>query len=248
MIQKILIFLVAVLIILVTLFILYECYKLRYKVRGITQLLQASAWNLVRDMENNPTFTAKRYRNSLKRDFEEVIVDSLKQLQPQPASVAIGVLPAPVTSMPGALETIEENKKFTKDFWFVAQGLRNGLQAFIALFILDNPKAAYLKMIEHMKRQRNEFAQRETMKSPNFSELKMILGLPTEWPQGELPEQLERKELSLASIWLIRYAVKHHRSEVFRGLTYKPYTFSGEDEGQEFFGEDVLIGMREYIR
>lgn len=243
-----LLYLVCLLVGLIIIFVTLEYFKVRAKVRGISRLLQSAAWNLVREMENNPVFTAKKYRNGIKADFEEIVVASLEKLQPHPTHIAVGALPAPVTHLQGALETIDRNTAFTKDFWFVAQGLRNGLQVYISLFVLHNPNAAYLKMVEHMKRQRNEFDQQGTMRSLNFTDLKMVLGLPTEWPKGELPEQLEHKQLSWSRYWLISQAIKSHRKDVFKDLSYRPYTLDPSETAQEFVEEGVLIGMREYIR
>ncbi len=237
---------IAILIILAIFVLLAVKEYHRQRVLGYVGLLQAAAWDLVRQMENNPRSQPKRTDVRHAAAYKELVLPSGENVKEIP-SVYVGEL-RPATVLSGALEVLQKSEKFRDEFWFKVQGIRNGLQIFLMIVSLRNIEGAYILMIEHMKRQRDELEKKNRASSPNLPHLKLLLGLPTEWPVGDLPERSQKIKLGKLKTQDIKVAVKRYKMKIFEGLIYKTWPDTEGQERLEYHGERMLEAMREYIR
>jgi hypothetical protein len=119
--------------------------------------------------------------------------------------------------------------------------VRNGLTVFLALMTHENVQSAFINMIDHMKKQRDD----KEKKTTNFSELKVFFGLPTEYPEGDTPEKLQKAGLSTFEREAIAAALKKGRTKVLKALLYNPPT-----NGKRpiiITGVNVLEAMRTFL-
>lgn len=234
-------------LLLITLIVLYYLIKLRYQVAGIASHLQGAAWDLVRLMENNPRSTPSKTRKRWQQEFQALVLQSAAELTRMP-SAYYGKLDQPI-ALTGAIDTLRKGDEETSAFWFKVQGIRNGVQIFYDIMVLRNPGAAFVRMIDHMRRQRDEFENKGKKGSPNLTELKIVLELPTEWPVGDLPEQCLKRGLREAQAENIISAARRHKTFILSELIYKPWPSPDEPERvEEFQGDDLLAAMRNYVR
>jgi hypothetical protein len=120
--------------------------------------------------------------------------------------------------------------------------VRNGLAVYLALMKHKNIQSAFLNMIEHMKKQRDD----EKKKAINFTELKVFFGLPTEYPEGDMPEKLQKAGLSLFERQAIVEALENGREKALEGLLYNPPT-KDDQEPIIIKGKNVLEAMRTFM-
>lgn len=225
-------------------------YRRRLVLLGYAALLQGAAWNLVRQMENNPRHTAGKNRASQEAQFHKNVVGSADRFRLAGVPEVYAGELFPTFMAERGQQLVDFNRTDTDKFWFKAQGIRNGLQIFLDIMVLGNITAAYIKMIDHMRRQRDEFDEKGKKASPNFTELKQLFGLPTTWPTGEMPEQLEARGLTEQQALDIADAAYRHKHSILAKLHYKVWPEPGkeDEERQEFSGEDLLLAMRDYVR
>lgn len=232
--------------------ILYPAYKAgRYgwRSREIIELLQGSLWNAVRHMEN----ATRGMPGSLGRKRTETVQSFIAppaQMFPKLQRLRIDKLPETHTKEDVAFRLIEMNESAASDHWFKVNGIRTGMQALVHLVETHNVRAAFLLVIELMKRQRDEFKIKGTQKTDNFTELKLVLGLPTDWPTGDMPEELLHKGISLAKQEEIAYAVTRskYRHYLFDKLVHKKWPEGLETERTIYEGYEVVEAIKDYIR
>lgn len=218
--------------------------QLRERVSGLAAHLQSAAWDLVRQMENNPRYTAGKNRTKWTEEYKALVLEAADSLTRVP-NIYVGQLEQPV-ALTGAIDTIKKSDDESSSFWFKVQGTRNGLQVFLDLMVLRNPTSAYIRMTDHMCRQRDEFENKGKKASPNHTAMKLALGLPTEWPTGDLPERCLAKGIEETRALNLVTAAKRHKRRILAKLHYKVWTLT--DERPEFHGEELLLAMRDYIR
>ncbi len=120
--------------------------------------------------------------------------------------------------------------------------VRNGLAVFLMLLKYKNVQSAFFNMTEHMKKQRDD----EKKGMLNFTELKVFFGLPTEYPEGNTPEELQNAGLSTNDSLAIAEALDKGRERILKGLLYNPPTKEGE-KPITIEGEKVLEAMRIFM-
>lgn len=225
-------------------------YQRRLEVLGLASLLQGAAWSLVRHMENNPRHTAGKNRRSQEQMFHANIVAAADRFRlPNVPAVYEGEL-FPAFMANKGQELVEFNRVDADKFWFKVQGLRNGLQVFLDIMVLGNVTAAYIKMIDHMRRQRDEYDGKGKKSSPNLTELKRVFNLPTAWPTGDMPERMEERGLTELQAENIALAARRYRQMILAKLHYKIWPEPGkeEEERRDYHGENLLLAMRDYVR
>lgn len=210
------------------------------RLAGYITLLQATAWDLVRGLENYPPRAAGR-RAKGRADMIERFAGKAAELgRPLPMGDA-GALDLSTVG----IEVVERNEKDSSGHWRRVNGIRRGAHAFLALFRIGNPSIAFMTMTEHMKVQ----ARSDAGSMPNHTEFKMVLGLPTEWPEAGIAEAYERRGLDFYRERDILRAVRLGRATVLNGLEYTTWP-EDEDDGEEkvYRGEEILDRLRRYIR
>jgi hypothetical protein len=120
--------------------------------------------------------------------------------------------------------------------------VRNGLAVYLALMQHKNVQSAFLNMIEHMKKQRDD----EKKKTTNFTELKLFFGLPTEYPEGDMPEKLQKAGISTFERKAIIEALKTGREKALKDLVYNP-PVKDDNPPIAIKGENVLKAMRTFM-
>lgn len=235
--------------------LIYGVHQGRKLVDDMGAQLQGAICNLVRHMENDPVGTPGKLARNREALLSRIAIEGNERLRPLatsvPAPLGMNFPPAPnndpqLTSAAQAL--LQWNERTSSDFWFKANGIRTGCQVFLALMELRNPMAAYILMTDHMKRQRDEWAKKETKRLPNFTEMKLVLGLPTEWPEGDQPERWQRRLISEHRARTILIATARYRERIFKGIQYKPWPLREDEDAPVFYEDGVLNGLREYIR
>lgn len=221
---------------------------------GIGSLMQGALHDLIRHMENNPPGTPGKQARGREETLMRVAVQGLATIKPEaqaapPTGLMMGppALPDPGLT-PAAQALIARNEADAGAFWFKAQGIRTGAQIFLAIMFFRNLTAAHVLMTEHMKRQRDEWDNKKERRSPNFTELKKVLGLPTEWPTAGVPEYWQAAGLTDQRALDISIALHQHRERILDRAYYKPWPRIEGAETPTYMGEDLLVGMREFIR
>lgn len=227
----------------------------RMKTGGIALLMQGAAHSLVRHMENDPLGTPSKLAKGREALLTRIAIEGAEKLKvvAGTAMPQVGLLaPPPVSSDPqltaAAQALLVQNESSASEFWFKTQGIRTGAQIFLALTSLGNPVAAYILMTEHCKKQRDEWELKKQKRLPNFTELKMVLGLPTPWPEGLQPEEWQRRGISRNRAKLVIVAIRRYRDKIFAGVVYKPWPRKEDDVAPTYEGAALLEGLREYIR
>lgn len=228
--------------------LIYFWFQVRREIIEISKLLQGTAWEIVRFMENNPRSTPGKNRKSLNEQFREYVTEPAKELHKVPERYKGELRDS--AALVGAIEQVKAGNNESNAFWHKTQGMRNGIQCFIEIMVLGNPKSAYFRMIDHMKRQRDEFENKGSKGSPNFTQLKLSLGLPTEWPTEDLPEVWAEKGIDPSREDNIVMAAKRYRYLILNRLTYREWPPPGSEsqERTPYTGEELLVQMRDYIR
>lgn len=208
-----------------------------------TNALQGAAWELIKLMENSGPGGAEGRAVKAEATTERFAVNG--------ARAVAGTRPVAVLREhdPGlteaGLKLMELYKADSKGFRFGRGGARNGVAVFLSIMRDRNLQAAYVTMVDHMKAQRDELAEKGSRGLPNFSNLKMFLDLPTEWPAGDMPERLRGQGFygwMTSNVALTRLGAR-----VFDGLEYKTPA-AGDRPALIAHGTDVLKAMREFVR
>lgn len=205
-----------------------------------TNLLRGAAWDLVRGMENYPPRAAGRRAKGRAELVERFAFKAAEGGRPLPMGDA-GTLDLSTVG----LEVVERNEADGSGHWRRVNGIRRGAYAFYALFQLDDPAVAFRALTDHMKVQ----ARFEVGSMPNHTELKMLFGLPVEWPAAGAGERYEVEGLGWRREMDIRTAVDAGRAAVFDQLNYRTWP-EDEPDGTErdYKGEEILERLRLYIR
>lgn len=257
MLEKALLVLVLVWLISLTIY-LFFLRRRRLLTAEIVDLMQGAAWTLVRFMENNPRQMSGRTKQSRQAIMDKMFENAqpFRGGRPQIVTVPgtngyVNIDAAPLfeKAVEAGNAFMTKSEAFASDFWFKAQGARNGIYVFLALIDLGNITAARIAMIEHMKRQRDELENKKTRSSPHFPELKGVLGLPTLWPDSAMIEKWEHAPIPLERQKAILEAMKGwNRSRILNKLHYHPFPENDGEKSEIYYGERILSGMREYIR
>lgn len=218
----------------------WQAHQRTARISGYITLLQATAWDLVRGLENYPPRAAGRRAKS-RADIVDRFAGKAAELgRPLPMGDA-GVLDLSTVG----IEVVERNEKDSSGHWRRVNGFRRGCHAFLALFRLNNPGIAFFAITEHMKVQ----ARSEPGSMPNHTELKMVLGLPTDWPAPNVAEACERTGLDFYREQDILRAVQRGRAAVFDALEYSTWPEDEEDGAEKTYrGEEILDRFRRYIK
>lgn len=219
---------------------LYFRYLRRLQLIADISLLRGTLYDLVILMEQYPVKASSRRAGGRAEILERFAIEGASKVgagKPMPMGDTAAL---DVTTL--GFELIDRNEKDGSDHWRRVNGIRRGLRCWLALVELRDPGLAYRVMVEHMK------AQRTLEKGvDNFTEFKTLLGLPTIWPTGDLPERcgavgitLERAEGAMA-------AVEAGLGVALDGLIYRPWPDKGQ-ERPEFTGTAIFEEMREYVR
>lgn len=235
-------------------FVRYFMWRYEEHLAGLAALMQGALHDLIRHMENNPSGTPGKNARGREATLVRVAVEGLAAIKPEASlTPPVGMIAAPPALpdpalTPAAQALIARNEEDARDFWYKAQGIRTGAQIFLAIMQLNNPTFAFILMTEHMKRQRDEWENKKQRRSPNFTELKKVLGLPTEWPIAEWPEAWQRIGITQQRAWDLMLVSQRYRERIFGGAYYKPWPRVEGAETPTHEGEDLLLGMREFIR
>lgn len=139
------------------------------------------------------------------------------------------------------LQLIETWRNEARGFRRDRAATRRGVAAFLALIIDRNLQVGYTLMVKHMKMQRDDM----TMTMPDFPNLKMFLDLPTDWPEGDMPEMMSGQ--SLIEFLSSNSALNRRGADIFDGLEYQTPALNGRPSIVIRDG-DILKAMREFIR
>lgn len=259
---------VVVLLLWIPLYYLYRSnQKFEDKVSEKIDALRGAAFDLVRLMEITTDGTAKKaeildnttYRFAVNGPAE--IIGAYAGPATTAAAPADGEAPKPAASgtwtspniitMPHDLVKLATETANTMrerrlgDMATMAAStasVRHGLQVFWLLMMEENVQSAHFNLTEYMKKQRDDAGK----KIQNFTELKVFFGLPTEWPTGTQPEELQKAGLSSEEGKAIAEALKRGREKVFSGMFYNP-PVTGSDKPIVIRGKNVLHSMRRYL-
>lgn len=205
-------------------------------------LLQAASWSLVRGMENYPRRSASKRgadRTALVREFA-FEATKLGRPLPMTGESTLDIVEAP-------FEVIDRNEKDGSAHWRQVNGLRRGAFSLLALYWLGNTQAAFLSLTEHMRVQ----SRLDEGACTNLTELKMLFGLPIEWPKtSESAETAERQGFTLRRHQEIMRAVNKGFTAVAATLVYQPWPEGRMDQSipEEHKGEAILEAIRGFIR
>jgi hypothetical protein len=147
-----------------------------------------------------------------------------------------------------AVDMIKMNEATASSHWFKTNGLRTGMQAVLLLLVDKNPEGSRVMLVQLMQRQRDEVRDRGTMTTDGFTHLKMVLGLPIEWPTYQVPEQLLQQRLSWWQESLIRNAVNRYEALHLNKLVHKQWPTKDGEDGRIYRGREVLEAMADYVR
>ena len=250
-------------------YIVYLVWFVKQCVHHNVSLLQSTAWDMIRLMENDPRHVPKDEIVGRTEHFQRFIVAATGELiekakplptppMPTPQMMPVPMhMPLPTAAMPNtivpfdpqgymdrAADLRDRNEATKKKFWFKAQGLRNGAIALLQIIEAENPAGARHMMIRHMERQLSD----SDRVSHNFTEMKLLLGLPTEWPTEKMIKQVKSEELDFVRRLLLVEAARK-RESIFKGLVYKAWPADkSEERVARSTPNDILEGMREYTR
>jgi hypothetical protein len=205
--------------------------------------LQGAAWELIKLMENSGPGGAESRAVKAEATTERFAVNG--------ATAVAGRRPLAVLHEhnPGlteaGLKLMDLYKADSKGFRFGRGGARNGVAVFLSIMRDRNLQAAYVAMVEHMKAQRDELAEKGSKGLPNFPNLKMFLDLPTEWPTGRMPEMMRGQ--GFYGFVTSNLALQRSAASVLSGLEYKTPAV-GDRPALLAYGDDVLKAMREFVR
>jgi hypothetical protein len=218
----------------------WQAHQRAARIAGYITLLQATAWDLVRGLENYPPRAAGRRAKGRAEVVERFAGRAAELGKALPMGDA-GVFDLSTVG----IEVVERNEKDSSGHWRRVNGIRRGAHAFLALFRLNNPGIAFMTMTEHMKVQ----ARSDAGSMPNHTELKMVLGLPTDWPEAGIAEACERRGLDFYREQDILRAVQRGRAAVFHNLEYSTWPEDEEDGAEKTYrGEEILDRFRRYIK
>ena len=204
-------------------------------------LAQATLWDLVRLLENNGIRNAGRRAVDRANRMERFAVKGAKEVgagKPLPMG-DVGALD--ITSL--GFELIDRNEKDSGGHWRRVNGIRRGCYAWLMLVEQRNPGAAYRALCVHMVKQRED----ATRGLDNFTEFKMLLGLPIDWPEGEMVEDCFRRGITFERAEAAMKATGIGLGKVYAGLEYKPWP-AGDEPQEVYTGHAILTKMREYMR
>lgn len=228
--------------------------------------LKGAAFDLIRLMEMTVDGVAKKYV-WVNDDFHRFAVDGPAAIvaaygRATTQAAGEGGAPAPsntwqssnIINMPADLiakshETAEALLKRRLDdhaaFGPNYNGVRQGVAAFLAILDYGQIGTANFIMTEHMKKQRDEFEGKGTKNLPNYPQLKKFLGLPIDWPTGDMPEKLQKAGVSDRDDKLIEYAMAAGAKEKALEVLRKMATLK---RGEIPEAESMLEILRKYLR
>jgi len=220
---------------------LYRAHLQKLRLGGDLALLQGAVWNLVRGMENYPRRSASKRNKDRLATIREFAFQGAALGRPLPMS---GESTLDITE--AATEAIDRNERDSSGHWRTINAYRRPAYTFLALYRTNNITAARLSIVEHMKVQ----SKYDPGALPNFTELKMLFGLPTEHPTWEVAEAAERRGMSERRYIEIGRATAQGFTAITRNLVYVPWPEGRADEAipEAYEGEALLDAMREFIR
>lgn len=205
--------------------------------------LQGAAWELIKLMENSGPGGAESRAEKAENTTEKFAVNgAAKVMTPRPLAVWREHNPGLTEA---GLKLMDLYKADSKGFRFGRGGARNGVAAFISVLRDRNLQAAYVTVVDHMKAQRDELAEKGSKSLPNLTNLKIFLNLPTEWPQGRMPE--EQRGMGFYGFLTSNIALTRTAGHVLSNLEYKTPAVGGRP-ALIAHGDDVLKAMREFVR
>ena len=205
--------------------------------------LQGAAWELIKLMENSGPGGAENRAEKAENTTEKfAVTGATKVMTPRPLAVWREHNPGLTDA---GLKLMDLYKVDSKGFRFGRGGARNGVAAFLSVLRDRNLQAAYVTVVDHMKAQRDELADKGTKGLPNLTNLKIFLNLPTEWPRGQMPE--EQRGQGFYGYLTSNIALTRMGGQVLRNLEYKTPAFGGRP-AIVAHGDDVLRAMREFVR
>lgn len=210
------------------------------RIAADTSLLQGALWDLVRGMENTGIRNASRRAADRAQLLERFAVEGAKAVgagKPMPMG---DVAALDITTL--GFELITRNEADSGDHWRKVNAIRRGCYAFLMLVELRNPSAAYLALCTHMQKQRDVGKGMD-----NFTELKALLGLPIEYPEGDMPERCIKAGITLERERAALNATTRGMARVYDGLVYAPWPV-GEESAVTYVGPEILQQMRIYMR
>lgn len=209
------------------------------RIGGDIELFRAALWTLIRDLENNPTSSSGRRGKGRIDVVERFAAPAQKLGRP----LAMGGEATPDMARMG-IELIELNEKDGSGHWRKVNGIRRGCTVFLTLLGEGNTTAAFLTLTEHAKVQ----ARLPEGATPNLTELKMLFGLPIEWPEKGLPERLEQRGLHWRRAAELA-ELRAYRDAIFAGVRYTPFPRDESAPDVTYTGADeIMEQMRVYIR
>ena len=184
---------------------LFMFLRMRNSLRGRISALQGAAWELVRRMENTTPDGVRERARVAESTTEKFAVDGNAKI-PRSAMFSGDAATSDLTA--AGLALMERHANEAAQFRAERSALRAGIAIFLSLMVYRNSQSAFIAMTEYMRR------QRERTDIPNFADLKMVLGLPSDWPA----EWHRRKSgLTRWDYFAIRFTVRR-RSRVLSGL------------------------------
>lgn len=205
--------------------------------------LQGAAWELVKLMENSGPGGAEARAEKAENTTEKFAVNgAAKVMTPRPLAVWREHNPGLTEA---GLKLMDLYKADSRNFRAYRGGARNGVAAFISVLRDRNLQAAYVTMVDHMKAQRDELAEKGSKSLPNLTNLKIFLNLPTEWPRGQMPE--EQKGMGFYGFLTSNIALNRTAGRVLSNMEYKTPAVGGRP-ALIAHGDDVLKAMREFVR
>jgi hypothetical protein len=223
--------------------LLVMLYRRRHRnaVGSKIDALQGAAWELIKLMENSGPGGPEARSERAEATTERFAVTGAAAVGRRPLAVWREVDPKLTDA---GLRLMDLYKADSAKFRKGRGAVRNALVIFLAIVRDRNLQSAYALMVEHMMAQRDEHAA-GSRSLPNFSNLKIFLDLPTEWPTGDLPEQMRGQ--SFYEYLTSSVAVQRLGDEVMNGLEYRTLDSLGSDPIIVADAE-ILKAMREFIR
>ena len=207
--------------------------RVRNSLRGRVSALQGAAWELVRRMENTtPDGPRERARIAEATAERFAVAGNASITRP---SLITGDTPTSDLTAAG-LSLMERHANEAAQFRAERSALRAGIAIFLSLMVHRNSQSAFVAMTEYMRR------QRERKDIPNFADLKMALGLRTDWPADW---HRRKSDLTNWDYFAIDYAVRRRR-RILAGIQYHPPAPEGSPS-IVVTGDNILLAMRAYL-
>lgn len=202
--------------------------------------MQSAAWNITRIMGFLPVAGAKSDRDRREKVAREFIIGAMHSFPDAPKVVSTDQIPDPKTVIDAGFDIMDRNEQKTSAHISMVAGARLGIQSFLFLMQNRNIEAAHSSMIEMMKRQRDEYDGKGTKGTLNFTDLKQVLGLPTNTPTGSMPEELSAQAVGWVRRIVILSIIEDRYHDIFKGIRYV-----GPDS-TEYHDSEIIKAMQTY--